>query len=141
MKLTPHFSLEELEYSSKAVQNHLENKAPASLVPSLRNLCLQVLEPLRQHAGKPVIISSGYRSPALNRLVGGVKTSQHLKGEAVDIHLYSMKEGREWFQWLKTHVPHDQLIWESKGSKGAKVYWIHVSCKLDISQNRKEVLE
>lgn len=100
-----------------------------------------MLEPLRQHAGKPVIISSGYRCPTLNRLVGGAKTSQHMKGEAADIRINSLAEGREWFNWLKTHVPYDQLLWECKASKPTKVYWIHVSCLLDVSRNRHQVIE
>ena len=100
-----------------------------------RTLCREVLEPLRQHVGKPIRISSGYRCPALNKAVGGVATSQHLTGEAADIHLDSIEEGREWFKWLMDNTNVDQLIWERSGS----TRWIHVSCKSNPEENRHEV--
>lgn len=137
MKLTEHFSIEEFERSGYAQEHQLDNKVPRELIPSLCNLCAKVLEPLRKHAGKPVIISSGYRSPELNQAVGGVVTSQHLKGEAADIHLNSLTEGREWFKWIQTHCTFDQLIWDSDKT-GA--HWIHVSCRIVVSANRMQVL-
>ena len=87
-------------------------------------------EPLREHFGIPIIISSGYRCPALNRAVGGVPNSQHLIGEAADIVLPKLANV---FYWLIDNVPFDQLGFESRGT----TKWIHVSCKLDQSQNRQ----
>lgn len=93
MKLTDHFSLSEFTRSSTADRLHINNTIDLS-VPSgqsvfknLKNLCEQVLEPLREHFGIPVVICSGYRCPQLNKAVGGVPNSQHLKGEAADIVL------------------------------------------------------
>lgn len=163
MKLTPHFSLEEFEYSSTAIRKGIDNHVPEHLVSSLKTLCTEVLEPLRQHVQEPVIISSGYRCPQLNAAVGGSKTSQHMKGEACDIYLENQQKLREWFTYLMDGQ-FDQLIMERSckpsgvtssldESRGAAEpgrsqrstptsshYWIHVSCKPDPSKNRHQVL-
>ena len=135
--LSEHFKLEEFERSDVARQLQIDNRVPAELIPSLRTLCREVLEPLRQHVGKPICINSGYRCPALNgsKQVQGQTNSQHLKGEAADIHLDSVAEGREWFKWLMDNTNVDQLIWERKGS----TCWIHVSCKPRPEENRHHV--
>lgn len=133
IQLTPHFRLSEFSNSLTAKCSNLDNTIPKAYIPNLRNLCEQVLEPLRQYVGKPVVISSGYRCKALNKAVGGVATSQHLTGEAADIHINSLSEGREWFTWIMDNCSFDQLIWEYG--------WIHISCRRDISKNRQQVIE
>ena len=135
--LSEHFKLTEFERSDVARQLQIDNRVPAELIPSLRTLCREVLEPLRQHVGKPIRINSGYRCPALNgsKQVQGQTNSQHLKGEAADIHLDSVAEGRDWFKWLMDNTNVDQLIWERKGS----TCWIHVSCKPRPEENRHHV--
>ena len=91
---------------------------------NLAYLCHMVLQPLRDKFG-PIRINSGYRCPELNDAVGGVKNSQHMRGEAADIHLPSVEKGLEYLAFLKT-LPHvDQLIWEKKGTQN----WIHVSAR------------
>ena len=135
--LSEHFKLAEFERSDVARQLQIDNRVPAELFPSLRTLCREVLEPLRQHVGKPIRINSGYRCPALNgsEQVQGQANSQHLKGEAADIRLDSVAEGRDWFKWLMDNTNVDQLIWERKGS----TCWIHVSCKPRPEENRHHV--
>ena len=135
--LSEHFKLAEFERSDVAQALQINNRVPAELIPSLRTLCREVLEPLRQHVGKPIRINSGYRCPALNgsEQVQGQANSQHLKGEAADIHLDSVAEGRDWFKWLMDNTNVDQLIWERKGS----TCWIHVSCKPRPEENRHHV--
>ncbi len=135
--LSEHFKLTEFERSDVARQLQIDNRVPAELIPSLRTLCREVLEPLRQHVGKPIRINSGYHCPALNgsEQVQGQANSQHLKGEAADIHLDSVAEGRDWFKWLMDNTNVDQLIWERKGS----TCWIHVSCKPRPEENRHHV--
>ena len=137
MQITEHFTVEEFERSSTADRLGIDNRVPEALLPNLKTLCVEVLEPLRAFAGKPIVISSGYRCPALNRAVGGVSQSQHLRGEAADLHLPSIAEGRTWFRWLMDNTTFDQLIWEHdrQGS-----HWIHVSCKADPRQNRNRVV-
>lgn len=131
--LTAHFCLEEFTQSATAAKHGICNEPPIEAISNLQNLCQQVLEPLREHYGKAIHISSGYRCKELNRRVGGVANSQHLKGEAADILLPSVALGREWFRWIRDHCNYDQLLLERNT---AGQYWIHVSCKRDLSQNR-----
>ena len=109
--LTKHFTLEEFSHSSTAKARGIDNTVPKQLVPALRNLCERVLEPLRERVKEPVIISSGYRCPALNRAVGGSNTSQHMKGEACDIYVEDVEKLRKWFAILMDG-DFDQLIFE-----------------------------
>lgn len=135
IQLSPHFKLSEFENSSTARARGINNKVPEHLIPSLRTLCTEVLEPLREHVKEPVIISSGYRCPKLNKLVGGVSNSQHMTGEAADIHLSDQKKLREWFTWLMDNTHFDELIWETSDRKR---YWIHIA--LRPSDNRQRVV-
>lgn len=143
MKLTPHFSLEEFVRSATAQAKGIDNslnptaKADQAVILNLKTLCENILEPLRDHACQPIIISSGYRCPALNSAVGGSKTSQHLTGEACDIHIPSIIQGKQWIEWIMDNTTFDQLIWERNS---AGVHWIHVSCKSAPDKNRHQVL-
>ena len=98
--LTKHFTLEEFTRSSTAKARGIDNTVPEKLIPALRNLCGTVLEPLREQAKEPVEISSGYRCPELNHVVGGKNTSQHMKGEACDIWHADIQTLRKWFAIL-----------------------------------------
>ena len=141
MKLSEHFDLSEFTRSATADKLHIDNTIPEELIPNLKNLCEQVLEPLREHFGIPVIISSGYRCPALNQAVGGVPNSQHLKGEAADIILPPSTLNsqhstlNDWFLWIMDNTHFDQLGYEQSGS----TKWIHVSCKPDPTENRQSI--
>ena len=138
IQLSPHFKLSEFENSSTARSRGINNKVPENLIPSLRTLFTEVLEPLRAIVNEPIIISSGYRCPQLNAAVGGSKTSQHMKGEACDIHLSDTKKLRKWFSHLM-EGQFDQLIME-RSTPTSTHYWIHVSCNPDLSRNRHQVL-
>lgn len=145
-KITEHFSLSEFERSNTARKYNIDNTIPASAVANITTLCHNVLEPLRQHVGEPVEISSGYRCPALNAKVGGSSTSQHMKGEAADIVApRSSPQGGKitllrWFLWIMDNCEFDQLILEHfpsppGGKKGGP--WIHVSYR--AGHNRQVV--
>ncbi|MCF2660174.1 hypothetical protein JQM83_13410 [Parabacteroides distasonis] len=116
-----------------------EEAKNSPILANIQNLCEVVLEPLRQQVNEPVIISSGYRCPQLNRAVGGSPTSQHMTGEACDIHHSDPQKLRDWFAILQ-RGEFDQLIWE-RSSPRSTHYWIHVSCKRDRSQNRRQVFQ
>ena len=135
--LTKHFTLEEFSFSSNAKSRGINNTVPLQFIPSLRNLCEKVLEPLREQVKEPVIISSGYRCPALNKAVGGTNTSQHMKGEACDIYMEDKTKLRKWFAIL-LDGDFDQLIFER--NRRTDRCWIHVSCKPDTSLNRHQVI-
>lgn len=104
-------------------------------MPNLKALCLNVLEPLRAHVKEPVEISSGYRCPALNAKVKGVKNSQHMRGEACDIRHKNKNTLKKWFLWMMDNLAYDQLIWERRGY----ATWIHVSYCANPKKNRQVV--
>ena len=134
--LTEHFSLEGFTRSSTALQSGICNEPPIEVISNLQNLCQEVLEPLRLHYGKPIHISSGYRCKELNKRVGGVKNSQHLKGEAADLLVPSVKIAKEWFEWIQQNCwNYDQCILER--NKHGK-YWLHVSARRELHYNRHQ---
>ena len=136
MKLTKNFSLEEMYRSETARRCGIDNKPKTEEeVENLRALCLEVLQPLRDHLGKPVVVSSGYRCKDLNRKVGGVENSQHLKGEAADIKVRDREELIDVMRYIMDETDFDQLIREKSGS----TEWVHVSHKRN-GNNRRMVL-
>ena len=136
MKLTKNFSLEEMYRSDTARQCGIDNKPQTEeVVENLRALCTEVLQPLRDHLGKPVVVSSGYRCKDLNKKVGGVENSQHLKGEAADIKVRDREELIDVMRYIMDETDFDQLIREKSGS----TEWVHVSHKRN-GNNRRMVL-
>ena len=136
MKLTKNFSLEEMYRSDTARRCGIDNKPQTEeVVENLRALCTEVLQPLRDHLGKPVVVSSGYRCKDLNRNVGGVENSQHLKGEAADIKVRDREELIDVMRYIMDETDFDQLIREKSGS----TEWVHVSHKRN-GNNRRLVL-
>ena len=135
MKLSKNFTLEEFIRSSTADRMGIDNvPKDEKVIKNLRNLCLETLQPLRDYVGAPVHINSGYRCKELNEAVGGVKNSQHCRGEAADIRIASPKQGREWAAWIEDNCRFDQMLLE-RNKNGA--VWLHVSCKRDTEANRQ----
>ena len=134
-----HFTVEEMYASDTAKRLGINNIPSLQQMINLVYLCAYVLEPLRVAMGKPINISSGFRSQALNKAVGGVYNSQHLKGQAADIDIQGdMAFGRKIFDYIRDHLPFDQLIWEHTKSG---TYWVHVSYVFpDFGKNRKKVI-
>ena len=140
VQLTKHFSLEELCASATAKARGIQNRPNAQQIISLVYLAAYVLEPLREAMHEPIPISSGFRCEQLNRAVGGVSNSQHMRGQAADLCIDGdMKKGRKWFDYIKTHLNFDQLIWEHS-SNGT--YWVHVSfVHPDFGRNRRQAID
>ena len=139
MRLSKNFTYEELTHSNVAERRGITNRPKTKeeekkVIENLRNLCLEVLQPLRDYVGAPVHINSGYRCKALNLAVGGVKNSQHSRGEAADIRIASPKQGREWAAWIEDNCRFDQMLLERNKNGGV---WLHVSCKRDEKANRQ----
>ena len=135
MRLSKNFTLRELIRSNTAERMGIDNvPKDEKVIENLRNLCFEVLQPLRDYVGAPVHINSGYRSPELNRAVGGVKNSQHCRGEACDIRIASPKQGREWAAWIEDNCRFDEMLLERNKNGGV---WLHVSCKRDEKANRQ----
>lgn len=130
MNLSPHFTLDELTASQTAARRAIDNSAPPYVVENLRRLA-QLLEQVRTKLGVPLIISSGYRSPALNAAVGGAKNSQHLVGEAADFIAPGFGSPISICSRLvdATEVEFDQLIQEGT--------WVHISTS---ARPRRQVL-
>ena len=137
IKLTKNFTLDEMCKSKKAKELRIKNVPSPAVVGRLRALCENVLQPLRDYMGEPVIINSGYRSPELNKKVGGVRDSQHLIGEAADINCKgSLIYARKILAYIMMNLQFDQLILER--SKGA--FWVHVSYTT-TGKNRQKYLQ
>lgn len=134
--ITKNFSLEELCASDVAKAKKINNTPGTQAVVNLVHLTVNVLQPLRDWYGKPILIGSGYRSAALNKAVGGVRNSQHMEGKAVDLYIEGDRsKGWCWFKYIRDHLLFDQLIWEHN-AKGT--YWVHVS--FNRGYNRKQVI-
>lgn len=129
-----HFTIEELCRSSVAQVRRIANKPDTQQVKALTALVDNVLDPLRERFGRPIIVSSGFRSKDLNGAVGGSKTSQHMKGEAADIYAGTKQGNRELFELIRKYLPFDQLINENDFS------WVHVSYRAD-GKNRGQILK
>lgn len=129
-----HFTLKEMCRSNVAEVRRIENKPDAIQEKALTALVDNVLDPLRERFGRPIIINSGFRSKDLNRAVGGAATSQHMKGEAADIYAGTKEGNRELFEIIRKYLPFDQLINENDYN------WIHVSYRAD-GKNRSQILK
>lgn len=124
-----YFSISELTHSDKAKELHIDN-TPFSLtiIDNLTNLTENLLDPIREAWNTPLIITSGYRSDALNRAVGGSKTSAHRYGLAVDVVPKNMADFDKFATFVKDYLKdkdYDQLILEQKG--GSR--WLHIGYK------------
>jgi hypothetical protein len=132
MNLSAHVTLEEFQSSPTATTHGINNLMNESQIASAKLLCENVFEPLRIHLNIPIKISSGYRSPQLNKMIKGSLSSQHCKAEAMDI-----KIGAKGFNFIKDKLEFDQLIWEFGNDEEPQ--WVHVSYKK--GRNRKQVLK
>lgn len=124
-----YFTIDELTRSATARELGISNEPTPEVRENLIALVDNVLDPLREAFGKPIIVNSGYRCAELNKAVNGALTSQHMRGEAADITT-GTREGNKWlFDYIRKKLPFDQLINEKNYS------WIHVSY---CENNRRE---
>lgn len=135
-KLSQHFTLRELTRSDTALRLDIPNVPPERAVQTMGLLCMAVLEPIRAEFGI-TRVNSGYRSPAVNRAVGGSPSSQHCKGEAADIECDAV-DNPTLAAWIKGRLAFDQLILEFYTPGDPRSGWVHVSYR--AGQNRHEVL-
>lgn len=136
MQLSKNYTLQDFTKSSTALKLGISNEPTAEHLDNIKNLCIHVLEPLCEHFGIKIYISSGYRSDALNKIIHGALSSQHLTGQAVDIDMDNMSTtvtNQMVFDYIKDNIVFDQLINEYSYS------WVHVSFK--GTANRHQVLD
>ena len=128
-----YFTFNELCESGTAKTHNIDNTPAEEIKINLRNLVDNCLDVIREKYGKPITVSSGYRCPALNKIVRGASTSQHTKGQAADLKGKTRQENEIIFNIIKQLGCYDQLINEYNFS------WIHVSY-VDGKKNRKQIL-
>jgi hypothetical protein len=132
MNLSKHVTKSEFELSPTAVRLGIDNQMNEEQTTKAILLCVNVFEPIRAKVGHPIKVNSGFRSAKLNKKIGGSTSSQHCKGEAMDLDLHD----KDTFDWIINNVEFDQLIWEFGNNVNAD--WFHISYKQ--KGNRKQVL-
>ena len=140
MNLSNNFTLAELTKSQTAIRKNINNEPGTAEINNLIHLAKTVLQPVREHFGKPVMISSGYRSPELCEAIGSSSKSQHAKGEAADFEIHSV-DNKELATWIKKNCEFDQLILEYYDGIDPNSGWIHCSVKTAPEIPRKQVLQ
>lgn len=138
MNLTEHFTLEEMIVSPTAKRLGLSNNPTQEHIENMRYCCEKILEPVRAHFGKPVQINSSYRSPLVNKAVGGSKTSQHVNGQAIDFEIPGI-DNKTVADWVADNLEFDQVILEFYTSGDKNSGWVHASIKKE-GGNRKQRL-
>lgn len=126
MQLSPHFTLAEATKSEAALRRGLANDPDGAAIARMRAVCMEILEPLRAHFGRPVVINSFYRAPAVNAAVGSKPGSQHEKGEAVDFEVPGV-DNAVVAAWVRDNLEFDQLILEFYEAGEPSSGWVHCS--------------
>jgi hypothetical protein len=139
MKVSQNITLGEATKSQTATRLKIDNTPNEEALLNMKHVAENVFEPIRKHFGIPIGISSFYRSPKLNKAVKGSKTSQHTKGEAIDIDadIFGGVTNAEIFEFVRENLDYHQLIWEYGNDKNPA--WVHVSLKR-VGNNKKQIL-
>ena len=138
MKISQHLSLAEVTRSETAKRRGISNIPTAEHLENFKFLAENVFEKVRAHFGVPIHISSGYRSKELNAAIKGSLTSQHSKGQAIDIDMDGSSNGvtnADIYNYIKDNLEFDQLIWEFGTDKNPD--WVHVSYVNGINRKQK----
>ena len=138
MNLTENVSLKELTKSESATRFGISNEPTEEALSNLQKLATHILQPVRDHFGKPLIITSGYRSPELCLKIGSTTTSQHTKGQAADFEIGGIAN-KDLSDWIHQNLDYDQLILEFWKPEDVNSGWVHCSYKGE-GQNRKQYL-
>ena len=138
MQLSENFSLLELTKSQTATRKGIDNTPSPEHQENLKLLCTRILQPVRDHFGRVVSVSSGYRSPELCTAIGSKTTSQHAKGQAADFEIFGLSN-QELSIWINENLEYDQLILEYWKKEDPNSGWVH--CSYDVSVSRKQYLK
>tara|TARA_R100000353_G_scaffold111058_2_gene79707 strand:- start:35505 stop:35978 length:474 start_codon:yes stop_codon:yes gene_type:complete len=127
MKLSKNLSLKEMTKSWTALRKGIDNTPTPEHIENMKALAENIFQPIRDYFGVPIHISSGYRSKALNEAIGGSKTSQHSKGQAIDLDRdgHSQPDNSDLFIFVKDNLDFDQMIWEFGTDENPD--WVHIS--------------
>jgi zinc D-Ala-D-Ala carboxypeptidase len=139
MQLSKNLALAEVTRSETAKRKGISNMPTEAHILNLKLVAEKIFQPIREHFGKPIHVSSGYRSKALNDAIGGSLSSQHCSGEALDLDMDGTDiTNAQVFNFIKDNLDFDQLIWEF-GTDG-NPDWVHVSYESSGKQ-RKQILK
>ena len=134
-----HISYREGVYSTTAKRLGLNNTPNDEQLNNMELIAHEVFEPLRAYVGGPIKINSFFRSPKLNKAIGGSSKSQHCKGQAMDIDdTYGRMTNAEMYHFIKEHLDFDQIIWEFGDDDNPD--WVHVSY-VSEEDNRRRCLK
>jgi hypothetical protein len=136
--LSENFSLDELTKSQEAIRLGIPNKPNDEQIGNLILLCKNILQPIRNHFGKVVSVSSGYRSAALCEAIGSSSKSQHTKGQAADFEIFGMAN-KDVSDWVIQNLDYDQCILEFWNPNDPNSGWVH--CSYNDNGNRKQYLK
>ena len=139
MKISDHITYAEAIHSNTAKRKGIDNTPSEAQVTAMKLLAEKIFEPLREWVGGPIKVNSFFRSEALNESIGGAATSQHCKGQAIDIDdVYGKKTNADMYHWIQTNLDYDQMIWEF--GTDMQPNWIHVSY-VSEEKNRNKCLK
>jgi len=137
-QLTEHFNLSEMTVSPTAKRLGLSNQPTAEHIENMRYCCEKILEPVRAKFG-PVTINSSYRAPAVNKAVGGSKTSQHVNGQAIDFEVKGV-DNKKVADWVADNLEFDQVILEFYTAGDKNSGWVHASIKKEGGNRRQRLI-
>ena len=139
MSISKHISYKEGVYSRTATRLGIKNNPNAEQMKNMVAIAEEVFEPLRAYVGGPIKINSFFRSPELNKAIGGSGKSQHCHGQAIDLDdTFGRCTNAEMFEFIKKHLDFDQIIWEFGDEDNPD--WVHVSY-VSPEQNRNRCLQ
>ena len=126
MKISDNITYAEAIHSQTAKRKGIDNTPTAKQVEVMKLTAENIFEPLRKFVGGPIKVNSFFRSAELNKAIGGSKTSQHCKGQAIDIDdVFGYKTNAEMYNWVKENLDFDQMIWEFGTDMNPN--WVHIS--------------
>jgi len=131
MKLSDNLTLSEVTKSLTAKRLGINNEPDDWVTENLRQVAINIFQPVREYLGVPIYVSSGYRSPELNKAIGGSRRSQHMEGRALDLDadVYGKCTNADIFNYIRENLEFDQLIWEFGDQDNPD--WVHVSFVYD----------
>ena len=134
--ISKHISYKEGVYSNTALRRGIDNTPNEEQLANMKLIGEKIFEPLREYVGGPIKINSFFRCPELNTAIGGSRTSQHCKGQAMDIDdTFKHKSNAEMYHYIKDNLDFDQMIWEFGDDDNPN--WVHVSyVSPDKNRNR-----
>ena len=139
MKISDHITYAEAIHSNTAKRKGIDNTPSETQVEAMKLLAEKIFEPLREWVGGPIKVNSFFRSEALNESIGGASSSQHCKGQAIDIDdVYGKKTNADMYHWIQTNLDYDQMIWEFGDENNPD--WVHVSY-VSEEKNRNRCLK